>query len=183
MATERDMVNVAGTFYELPARNAGGFQHVRPIASHPFRIHDFCSWRGLILLTGIDPDADNERIIRSADDKAAVWAGVVDESWQLGKPVGVGGPWTESQVKANEPSDPYLMYGYDKKRLRIKTDQRAEVFIEIDPSGTGQWHRMGSLIASPDEVRQFNFYPGFNCHWVRLVSDADATVTATFVYE
>ncbi|MFK7790056.1 MAG: hypothetical protein AB8C95_11275, partial [Phycisphaeraceae bacterium] len=183
VATERDMVNIGGTFYELPARNAGGFAHVRPIASHPFRIHDFCSWRGLLLLTGVDPASDNPRIIKSADGKAAVWAGVVDELWQLGKPVGTGGPWFETQVKADEPSDPYLMYGYDKKRLQIVTDKPAEVFIQFDPSGTGTWHTLGSMITSPDETREFKFWPGVNSHWVRLVSDTDATMTATFMYE
>jgi hypothetical protein len=183
VATERDLVNIGGTFYELPARNAGGFAHIRPIASHPYRIHDYASWRGLLLLTGVDPASDNERIIKSADGKAAVWAGVIDELWQLGKPVGEGGPWYETAVKANEPSDPYLMYGYDKCSLRVKTDQEAVITIQVDPSGTGQWHDMGSMVASPDEVRQFKFYPGFNTHWVRLVSDSDATITATFIYE
>ena len=183
VATERDMLNIAGTVYELPARNAGGFAHIRPVASHPYRIHDFCSWRGLFVMTGVDPSSDNERIIKSTDGKAAVWAGVSDELWQLGKPVGAGGPWADSKVKADQPSDPYLMYGYDKKRLQVKTNKATEIFIQIDPSGTGSWHTLGSLIASPDEIRQFNFYPGVNAHWVRLVSDTDATLTTTFIYE
>lgn len=183
IATERDLVNVGGTFFELPARNAGGFAHIRPIASHPFRIHDYCSWRGLFLMTGVDPSSDNPRIIKSEDGQAAVWAGAIDELWQLGKPVGTGGPWHESQVKANQPSDPYLMYGYDKKHLEIVSDQKAEVFIQIDPSGTGNWQTLGSLIASPDEMRTFKFYPGVNAHWVRLMSDTDAKMTANFVYE
>ncbi|MEO0475576.1 MAG: hypothetical protein AAF085_06350 [Planctomycetota bacterium] len=183
VATERDLVNVGGTFFELPARNAGGFAHIRPIASHPFRIHDYASWRGLLLFTGIDPASDNPRIIKSADGKAAVWTGVIDELWQLGRPVGEGGPWFETAVKADEPSDPYLMYGYEKKKLLVESDKAAEIFIQFDPSGTGSWHTLGSLIASPDEARQFNFWPGVNSHWVRLVSDTDATLTATFVYE
>lgn len=183
VATERDLTNIAGTFFELPARNAGGFAHIRPIASHPYRIHDFCSWRGLLLLTGVDPDADNDRIIRSEDGKAAVWAGVIDDLWQMGKPVGVGGPWHNTQVKAGEPSDPYLMYGYDKKHLIVESDKKAEVFIQFDPSGTGSWHTLGSLIASPDEKRRFNFYKGVNAHWVRLICDTDATLSATFIYE
>lgn len=44
-------------------------------------------------------------------------------------------------------------------------------------------HTLGSLIASPDEMREFKFYPGVNAHWVRLISDSDATITATFIYE
>src|SRR5690606_18809435 len=36
IATERDLFNAGGIIYELPARNAGGFSMVRPVASHPF---------------------------------------------------------------------------------------------------------------------------------------------------
>jgi hypothetical protein len=183
IATERDLMNVAGTVYELPARNAGGFQHIRPVASHPLRVHDFCSWRGLLLMTGVDPEIDNDRIVKSADGKAAVWAGVSDELWQLGKPRGEGGPWTKTAVKVGKPSDPYLMYGYDKKKLIVTSNKKAEITIQLDPTGTGKWFTMGSLIASPDEARTFNFYPGLNAHWVRLVSSSDATISATFIYE
>jgi len=183
VATERDMVNIAGTFYELPARNAAGFAHVRPIASHPFRIHDFCSWRGLLLLTGIDPSADNPCLINSADGKAAVWAGVVDDLWQMGKPVGVGGPWKDSKVQADAPSDPYLMYGYtgDKKLTLIAKDT-ASITLQIDPSGTGLWHDY-EVLRVGNNTLEFSFPDGFNAHWVRLVSDTKTTITATFIYE
>jgi hypothetical protein len=49
--TERDLFNAHGTFYELPAKNAGGFVKVRPVATHNFRIHDYCSYRGLFILS------------------------------------------------------------------------------------------------------------------------------------
>ncbi len=183
VATERDIINAAGTFYELPARNASGFQHIRPIASHPYRIHDFCSWRGLLVLTGVDADARGERIIRSADGQAAVWAGVVDELWQMGKPVGVGGPWTQTVVKPGQPSDPYLMYGYDQKRLRLKSDTSTEITIQLDPSGTRRWHTLDSLTVPAGEEQQFTFPPGVSAHWVRLISSTTATITATLIYE
>ncbi|MCP3920108.1 MAG: hypothetical protein GY711_31670 [bacterium] len=57
VVTERDLFQCAGTFFELPARNAGGFAKLRPIATHPFFVHDFCSWRGLLVLTGLRADA------------------------------------------------------------------------------------------------------------------------------
>lgn len=41
VATERDLFNCHGTFYELPAENADGYAKIRPIASHSFRIHDY----------------------------------------------------------------------------------------------------------------------------------------------
>lgn len=41
VATERDLFNCHGTFYELPAENADGYAKIRPIASHNFRINDY----------------------------------------------------------------------------------------------------------------------------------------------
>jgi hypothetical protein len=77
---ERNVFNAYGTFYELPYRNAGGFSLIRPIATHNRRIKDYCSWRGLFVMTGIDHETqDNERIIRSKDRRAAVWLGVIDD--------------------------------------------------------------------------------------------------------
>jgi len=182
VATERDMLNAGGTFFELPARNAGGFAHIRPIASHPFCIHDFCSYRGLIMLTGIDADAEGGRIFHNADNSAAVWAGVIDEFWQMGRPVGLGGPWHNSQVTAGEPSDPYLMYGYEDKHLTLTCDADCKVQIQIDPSGTGSWHTLTTLACAPGADAEYAFPAGFNAHWVRLVSDTDTAATAYFVY-
>ena len=83
---ERNLFNAHGTIYELPYRNAGGFALIRPITTHNRRIKDFCSWRGLFVMTGTDTATkDNPRIIRSEDGKAAVWLGAVDDLWQMGK--------------------------------------------------------------------------------------------------
>ncbi len=85
VTTERDLFQCAGTFYELPARNAGGFAKIRPIATHPLLVQDYCSWRGLLVLSGVAADgkaAENSHIIRSADGLAAVWLGAVDDLWR-----------------------------------------------------------------------------------------------------
>src|SRR5690606_30007737 len=49
VVTERDLLNLHGTFYELPAENADGFAKVRPVSSHGMAIHDFASFRGLFV--------------------------------------------------------------------------------------------------------------------------------------
>ncbi len=54
IATERDLLNVGGTFYELPTRNAQGMAKIRPIASHNFDIFDFASYCGLMLISGMN---------------------------------------------------------------------------------------------------------------------------------
>jgi hypothetical protein len=101
VATERDLFNCMGTFYELPAENADGYAKIRPVSSHNLRINDYASYRGMLVLTGITPEkaTDNPHIILSDDKKAAVWVGVIDDLWKLGKPVGMGGPWNDSDVK------------------------------------------------------------------------------------
>ena len=58
VATERDLFNCHGTFYELPAENADGYAKIRPIASHNFRINDYASYRGMLVMTGIVPKKD-----------------------------------------------------------------------------------------------------------------------------
>ena len=106
VVTERDLFNCAGTFYELPANNADGFAKIRPVASHNFRIHDYASYRGMLIMTGINPEMakQNSHIIVSSDGKAAVWAGVIDDLWKMGKPTGEGGPWKNSEVNADRKS-------------------------------------------------------------------------------
>jgi hypothetical protein len=54
VVTERDLFDCSGTFYELPAENADGFAKIRPVSSHNFRIHDYASYRGMLIFTGID---------------------------------------------------------------------------------------------------------------------------------
>lgn len=187
VVTERDLFQCAGTFFELPARNAGGFARIRPIATHRGFIQDYCSWRGLLVLTGTD-EAVRSGIahwLRADDGNCAVWLGAVDDLWQLGKPVGCGGPWADSLVRAGEPSDPYLCLGYDRKSLTMTHDATETVSfrLEVDITGTGLWQTLESISAAPAVVTTYRFPPGFQAYWVRLVSDKDCTATADFIYE
>ena len=183
VATERDLLNVAGTFYELPARNAGGVAKLRPICTHDLAIHDFCSHNGLLLVTGLDADTASDRIIRSADGKAAVWAGVVDELWQLGKPRGEGGPWRRTRVQAGVPSDPYLMTGYDRKRVAIGANGDTTIALEVDIDGTGLWVSYQSFGVAAGQTVRHTFPDGFSAYWVRSVSSHDTEASVIFEYD
>ncbi|MHB8866043.1 MAG: hypothetical protein ACYC6N_26985 [Pirellulaceae bacterium] len=184
--TERDLFQCAGTFFELPARNAGGFSKIRPVATHPLFVQDYCSWRGLLALTGtLTSGETNSRVVRSSDGLCAVWLGAVDDLWQLGKPVGRGGPWSSSRVRTGEPSDPYLCTGYDRKSLVLSHDAAATVSfrLEVDISGTGMWQAFTTIEAAASESARFDFPRALEAYWVRLVADHDCTATADFVYE
>ena len=184
VATERDMLNLCGTFYELPAENAGGYAMARPVATHDRMIHDYCSWHGLLLFTGVETKPnDNSHIIRSADGKAALWAGVIDDVWKLGKPRGLGGPWKDQAVKAGTASDPYLMTGFDQKSLEIKSDQDTTILIEVDLSGYGNWVTYQSIPVKAGKAFAHRFDDAFSAYWIRFTSSADATVSAQLIYQ
>jgi hypothetical protein len=186
VATERDLFSCHGTFYELPAENADGFAKIRPIASHSFRIHDYASYRGLLVMTGIDPDhaGDNPHIVTSSDGKAAVWVGVVDDLWKLGKPRGLGGPWYRSEVEKGEVSDPYLIGFYDKKSLEIfhESDLPRTFQIEVEPVGHGPWMKYLRVTVNPDEVFRHRFPEHFQSRWIRFRSESQTTVTTWLTY-
>ena len=185
VCTERDLMNFHGTFYELPAENAGGIAKVRPIATHGLRIQDFCSYRGLLVMTGIQGGAGNPHIFRSNDGRANVWAGVVDDLWKLGKPRGKGGPWLHSPIKRMEPSDPYLMTGYDRKRLELSNEGSlsAKFSLEADVTGEGKWMPVKELFLKPGEGGRHDFPDWFQAYWVRLISNQDTTATAQLIYD
>lgn len=185
VATERDLFHAHGTFYELPAENSGGFQKIRPIASHPFRIKDYASYRGMIVMSGLSSETpkENPHIVKSDDEKCALWCGVIDDLWELGKPRGTGGPWKKSDVKADEPSDPYLMSGYDKKRLIISQESLNTVTfrIEFDLCGNGEWTSWKSVEVKPETEIELEI--PIDAYWVRLVPDKPTKADAMFIYE
>lgn len=186
VSTERDLFNCAGTFYELPAENADGFAKIRPVSSHNFRIFDYGSFRGMLIMTGIDVKAakGNSHIITSNDGKAAVWAGVIDDLWQMGKPIGQGGPWKNTEVKTNEASDPYLIGFYDNRSLELfhNASKTVNFKIEVEPIGHGPWMTYETVTVKTGETFKMTFPVDFQSRWVRFVADSDCKATAWLQY-
>ena len=184
VATERDLFNAHGTFYELPAENAGGFAKVRPVATHNRLIHDYCSFRGLFVVSGVveKVPTDNPHILLSDDGKVALWAGAIDDIWKLGKPVGQGGPWLNTEVKADIPSDPYLMTGYDQKSLTLRADKETHISVQIDITGEGRWIDYDVLPVKPNADITYQIPPEFQAYWIRFVSTKATKATAQLIY-
>ena len=187
VCTERDLLQAHGTFYELPALNAKGAIRMRPIATSDAAVHDYCSYRGLLVLSGVSPAAakDDRHVIRSDDGKAAVWVGAADDLWQLGKPRGHGGPWLNTAVTKGAPSDPYLMTGYDKKTLTLRNHGakavRVSVLLDVAGDGRSTPYRVLEVPAGQELVHAFE--PALNAYWVRFVADEDAVLSAQLTYE
>lgn len=186
VATERDLMNLHGTFYELPAENADGYAKIRPVASHALSVHDYASYRGLLIMTGLDKQTPlSKHIITSTDGKAKVWAGTIDDLWKLGKPIGQGGPWENTSVLANTPSDPYLIGFYDKKSLKIshKSNQNVTFKIEIEPIGHGPWMTYKEITVKPNETFEHTFASDFQARWIRFSTNKNCEATAWLNYK
>jgi hypothetical protein len=187
LVTERSLLNAGGIFYVLPRDNSGGVRRIKPVAAHKKRIVDFCSWRGLTVISGTRADARPDgNYFATPDGSFGLWFGDIDDLWKLGKPTGVGGPWHNSAVKANAPSDPYLMTGFDRKRVEIShnADNTVAFALEIDFVGTGEFVTYQRVSVPAGQTLKHEFPAGFAAHWARLTAENDCErATATFVYE
>lgn len=186
--SERELANIHGTFYEVPMSYMGEeplYDMMRPVSSHNKLISDYTTWNGLLVLSGIKQSAvSSEHIYKANNDQAGLWFGGIDDLWKLGKPVGIGGPWYNTDIKANEKSDPYLMTGYDKKTLKIKTDKNTTITLWLDVTHYNE-HLVKYKEFKVEAGKEFiyDFPEGFSAHWARLSADSDCNATAQFIYE
>jgi hypothetical protein len=169
--SERMLANIHGTFYEVPleiVRKPATYYRMKPVCSHNKQIMDYCTWRGLLVLSGVKADAPaSNNVFRSGDGKKALWTGGIDDLWQLGKAVGHGGPWKNTAVKAGIPSDQYLMNGYDRKTLTLKSG----------------FHKYKTFQMKAGTEQTWKFPDGFAAHWIRFSTDKDCSATAWLDYE
>lgn len=193
VASERNLANFHGIFYEIPRASDSksgetrkiDYRRMKPVAAHRMPITDFCSWRGLLVMSGEFAPPAVGRVFRSADGRDALWFGKTDDLWQLGKPVGHGGPWRQTAVQAGLPSDPFLMTNFDRKSLALSHDSTlpATVTVEVDFLATGDWSEYGRFAVEPGKILTHEFPVGYAAHWVRLRTDRDCAATAEFTYE
>ena len=96
-----------------------------------------------------------------------------------------GKTYLKAGVKAREPSDPYLMAGYDLKTLTLSHDARrpVEFTVEVDFYADGQWHEYRRFTVEPGRPLQHEFPEGYAAHWLRVRTSADCTATSQCHYE
>ncbi len=125
------------------------------------------------------------RIRQATITKSLSGSAALTTSGNLGKPVGQGGPWFDSEAKAGVASDPYLMTGYDKKHVKLfhQSSESVSITLQIDIDGNGTWVAFRSFVVEPDQVVDYEFPTGFSACWVRAVSDRDTEATLTLKYQ
>jgi hypothetical protein len=186
VVTERSLLNAAGSFYLLPRDNSGGLRAIKPICTHNKRITDFCSWRGLLVMAGCAGQAKPDgHYFAAGDGGIGLWFGDVDDLWKLGKPTGRGAPWLKTPVEAGALSGPYLMAGYDRKKVEFSHDASGEVAftILVDVAANDTWMPYATIRVPAGQVTTHNFPDGYSAHWVRLKADRRCKATAMFDYQ
>ena len=177
--TERLLMDVHGIFYELPTLSYGGHVWgIKPICSHLRVVPDFCHWRGMFVMASDQIDHDQ------GQPQSGLWFGNIDDLYNMGKPTGWGGPWWETDVKAHQPSDPFLMTGFDKKVVHLAHNLNATITftIEVDFLGNGTWKEYDKIAVHSKGYGHHEFPDGFSAHWVRVKTSHDCTATAYFFY-
>ncbi len=177
--SERFMLNITGTFYEVGRES--GFLALRPVTTHNKKIVDFCTWRGLLVLSGakIDASPDGNYFGNLSN---GLWYGAVDDLWKMGKPMGIGGVWKNTIVKAGEKSLPYLMTGYDQKSVELSADREVDITLEVDFDLSG-FNKFKIIRVPAGKLIKYRFPAGFSAHWIRAVSNKDCRASVCFTYK
>lgn len=109
---------------------------------------------------------------------------MIDDLWKLGKPVGRGGPWLETRVKAGEVSDPYLMTGYDQKTMTLSHTSTNPVIFDVEVAiNHEQWVPYGSFEVLPGQSVDHHFEKGYQAHWMRVRSSQATVASVQLLYE
>ncbi len=182
---ERFLMDCHGMFYELsPWAYGNRIWGVRPISTHLWVLGDFCTYRGMLVLGADSASPHHGANHLAGEPQSGLWFGKTDDLWHFGKPSGWGGPWWETEVNAGEPSDPYLMTGFDNKVLHLthESDEPVTFRVEVDFLGNGTWKTYDAFTVSPRGYLHHEFPTGFSAHWVRIITNRHCTATAHFMY-
>jgi hypothetical protein len=187
--SERYLANFHGLFYEVPRAEGAGnhvpeYSQMKPVSRHNKKISDYCSWRGLLVISGTHDTANEDGQVFLDKDGAGLWFGMVDDIWKFGKPAGTGGPWKKTTVKAGVISDPYLMTGFDNKSVELSHEESLPIQFKIEVAiNHFEWKHYKTIEVEAGETNTHTFPQGFHAHWVRISTNKDCTATAIFTYD
>eukprot|EP01065_Artemidia_motanka_P048573 TRINITY_DN7853_c0_g1_i1.p1 TRINITY_DN7853_c0_g1~~TRINITY_DN7853_c0_g1_i1.p1 ORF type:complete len:526 (+),score=122.31 TRINITY_DN7853_c0_g1_i1:62-1579(+) len=189
--TERFLLDAHGMFYELsPLGWAASSWGLRPVSQHLRMVPDMAPFRGMLALGGNQVSSIFDNNLVTGQAQSGLWLGKTDDLWGFGKPQGWGGPWRRTRVGGGEPSDPYLMTGFDRKALHLETHNGTDCTVQVQIDYTGvagnlpgyEWRTVTAVRLAADGYSFYAFPDGFSAHWVRFVADGPCVVTAFLHY-
>jgi hypothetical protein len=168
-------------FYDFPKtfskENYGG---LKPISTYTRMPVDYCAWRGEIVMSRDDASIMGNEL--AGQSHSALWFGSWKDIENLGTPVGWGGPWLNDNVRANSPSDPFLVSGFSEGVLHLKhaTESPVDFVIETDRDGRGQWQAVATVNVPAKGYAYRILKEELNAQWVRIRTRQEATSVCAF---
>ncbi len=174
-----------GLFYDFPETftptNTAG---IKPICTYLKMPTDYCWWNGMLVM-GRDDASTTGGNRWAGQSHSALWFGKIEDLYSWGVPSGFGGIYMKDEVKANTPSDPFLVYGFSKKVLHIKLDgnQAVSLRLEYDSNGDNRWQTLTNLNVNPGGYFWYLFPDGFSkVWWVRLIPENDVSNLTAYLH-
>ena len=108
------LLNMHDMFYDFPKTfRPGHTAGIRPISTFLKMVVDYADWNGRLVTAHDDASRQGNPILKCPQSN--LWFGRWDDLRGFGHAAGWGGPWVADAVKANEPSEPFLLAGFERR--------------------------------------------------------------------
>jgi hypothetical protein len=119
----RWMMDMHGMFFDFPPTfSRANTSGIRPIGSHLRYIPDFCHWNGQLVLASDETSIQGNPL--AGQPQSNLWFGNYEDLKSWGPASGYGGPWVNDTITANQPSDPFLVAGFDRRVIHLATTRQ-----------------------------------------------------------
>lgn len=171
------LMNMHGGWFDFPPTfSAADTSGLRPIGAYAKITGDFAPWNNRIVF-GCDDLAQSDF---TGNAKAAskfktqsqsnLWFSSWNDITHLSNAYGNGGIWLNDHIEANQPSVPFLIAGYRDRNIHLwhSESAAAQVKIEIDATGKGDWKVFKSVEAQPGNLTTVILPDNVPGEWLRV---------------
>ncbi|MCK4999617.1 MAG: hypothetical protein KAS23_08780, partial [Anaerohalosphaera sp.] len=177
----RWMMDMHGMFFDFsPGFSKADTSGISPVASHLRYIPDFCDWNEKLVIATDETSIQGNPM--AGQPQSNLWFGSYDNLKEWGPASGFGGPWVNDSIKANVPSDPFLVKGFKRRVVHLKASGAGQVAFtfEVDRYGSGDWKTYKTLKVGDGQYAYYIFDEDFDPCWIRVKVDKDCTATVYF---
>ncbi len=170
-----------GQMFDFPPTfSRGNTAGLRPICTHLRYIPDFCAWGDKLVLAADDTSVMQNPLAGTSQSNLQFTK--LDALKTFGPATGWGGVWLNDAVKADTPSDPFLLAGYPCRVLHLAHHNVGPVVftVELDKKGDGHWSEWKKIEVPANGYVFEIFPPDLKAEWVRLRPNRDVVVSAFF---
>ncbi len=113
-----------------------------------------------------------------------LWFTTFEKPDGLGPNTASGSVWLNEEISANEPSEPFLFAGWEKRCAWIQNDGETAVdfIFETDKTGNGNWDKLETVEIESGEAKLISFTNDETGEWIRVVTNKKTRATVSFNY-